>query len=206
VTDGRPPVAPVLVASRNELATAVDRVARRIEADHPEGFTAVAVLKSAVPFVADLVRRVNVPVRVEFLAIAPFDGATRRTRVVCDLDHPVVDEAVVVVTGLIDTGLTIDYLTRHLAHSRPRSVRVATVAHKPSRRLLPAAPDYVAVEAPDHFLVGYGLDFAGRYRNLADLWAVDGAALHRDPDRHVETFYRPEIEPARARRTRPVRR
>jgi hypoxanthine phosphoribosyltransferase len=178
-----------LVADRAELQRQVARVAGELARDHPNGLTLVAVLKSAVPFLADLVRHLSVPVHIEFVGVAPFDGNEKRARLVKDVERSVTDHSVVVVTGTYDTGLTVDFVSRHLAVSSPRSVRVATLADKPARRLLPTAPDYAALEVPDRFLIGYGLDYAGRYRNLSDLWAVDGALLADDPDRFVADLY-----------------
>ncbi|QXC61987.1 hypothetical protein KSP35_03970 [Aquihabitans sp. G128] len=106
-----------------------------------------------------------------------------------DLDHPIAGEAVVLVTGIVDTGFTADFLRRHLASFEPASVRVAALVDKPVRRILPLVPDYAALEAPDRFLIGYGLDHRGRYRNLRDLWTVDGGALQDDPDRYVPQLY-----------------
>lgn len=179
----------LLVADQAEIRRQVGRVADEIEADHPNGLTIVAVLKSSVMFLADVVRELTVPVHIEFIGIAPFDGHEKRARLVKDVERSVTDADVVVVTGTYDTGLTVDFISRHLASEGPRSVKVATLADKPARRLLPTTPDYAAFEAPDRFLLGYGLDYAGRYRNLSDLWAVDGATLVDEPDRHVAELY-----------------
>jgi hypoxanthine phosphoribosyltransferase len=186
---GRPDPDLLLVADRTEIRRQVSRVASEIRADHPEGLTVVAVLKSAVPFLADLVRELTVPVHIEFIGVAPFDGNEKRARLVKDVERSVADAAVVLVTGTFDTGLTVDFISRHLAAGNPRSVRVATLADKAARRLLPTAPDYAAFEAPDQFLLGYGLDYGGRYRNLRDLWAVDGTVLADRPDRFVDELY-----------------
>jgi hypoxanthine phosphoribosyltransferase len=180
---------PELLAGPADLAEAVGRVAAEIDADHPDGVTLVGVLKGSVIFLADLARRLTVPARVDMVALAPYDGTSARTRLVKDLDHPVDGDHVVLVTGIVDTGLTADFLLRHLRDIGPASVRVCTLADKPVRRLLPTTPDYAAVVAPDRFLLGYGLDYAGRYRNLDALWTVDGADLGDDPDRHVAQLY-----------------
>jgi hypoxanthine phosphoribosyltransferase len=168
-----PPVGADLLADRHEIRRGVDRVAAEISAAHPEGITAVGVLKGASVLLADLVRRLSVPCRIEFLAIAPFDGATARTRVVKDLDRSVRGESVVVVSGIVDTGLTADFVLRHLRGSEPASIELATLLDKRARRLLPVTVDHRVIDAPDRFAVGYGLDLRGRYRNLADLWAID---------------------------------
>lgn len=164
-------------------------MAAEISAAHPEGVTLVAVLKGSVVFLADLARRITVPARIDMVAVAPFDGSTGRTRVVKDLDHPIAGEAVVLVTGIVDTGLTADFLRRHLQSFEPASIRVATLVDKPVRRILPLVPDHAALTAPDRFVIGYGLDHRGRYRNLTDLWTVDGADLREDPDRFVGQLY-----------------
>lgn len=177
------------MADADEIARQVERVAAEMVRDHPDGLTLVAVLKSAVPFVADLARELTVPTHIEFIGVAPFDGNEKRARLVKDVERSVTDAEVVVVTGTFDTGLTVDFISRHLAASSPRSVKVATLADKPARRLLPTAPDYAAFEAPDRFLLGYGLDYAGRYRNLGGLWAVDGALLVEQPDRYIGQLY-----------------
>jgi hypoxanthine phosphoribosyltransferase len=172
-----------------QLAELSAEVATAISRDHPDGVTLVGVLKGSVPFLADLCRRVTVPTRIEFVALAPYDTAAGRTRVVTDLGAPVAGEGVVVVSGIVDTGFTTDFLLRHLRAGDPASLRVCTLADKRARRILPVPVDYAAFEAPDRFLIGYGLDFAGRYRNLRGLWAADGSALATDPDRHVTALY-----------------
>lgn len=180
---------PTLLAGPDDLARHVADLAAAISADHPDGVTLVGVLKGSVIFVSDLARKLTVPTRLEFLAVAPYDGAAGRTRVVKDLDQPVDGEHVVLVNGIIDTGLTADFLLRHLRDAGPASVRVCALADKRARRILPLDIDYAAIEAPDSFLLGYGLDYAGRYRNLRGLWAADGAALADDPDRYVAQLH-----------------
>lgn len=178
-----------LVADPSRLSVEVARVAGEISADHPDGVTLIGVLKGSVVFLADLARHVTVPTLVDFVAVTPYDGVSGRTRVAKDLDQSIRDRAVVMVTGVVDTGLTADFLLRHLRGAGPASVRVATLADKEARRLLPLVPDYVAVEAPDRFLIGYGLDHRSRYRNVPGLWGVDAAALADDPDRHLSALY-----------------
>ncbi len=180
---------PELLAGPAELAEATARVAAEIDADHPDGVTVVGVLKGSVVFLADLVRQLTVPARLDLVAVAPYDGTAGRTRVVKDLDQPIDGEAVVLVSGIVDTGLTADFLLRHVKAAGPASVRVATLADKRVRRIVPVTVDYAALDAPDHFLIGYGLDYRGRYRNLGGLWAVDGAELADDPDGHVAALY-----------------
>jgi hypoxanthine phosphoribosyltransferase len=186
-----PVAGPELLAGPAELAQHVHDLAAAISADHPQGVTLVGVLKGSVVFLSDLARALRVPARLEFLAVAPYDGAAGRTRVVKDLDDAIAGEHVVLVTGIVDTGLTVDFLLRHLADSEPASVRVCALADKRARRILPIEVHYRAITAPDAFLLGYGLDYAGRYRNLPGLWAADAAALADDPDRHLTELYQP---------------
>lgn len=169
-------------ADPSEIAEQVRRVAHEIDRDHPDGLTVVGVLKASTVFLADLVRHLTVPTRIEFVAVTAFDGTTARIRVAKDVDRPLDDEAVVLVTGTVDTGLTTDFLRRHLAAAHPTSLRVATLADKSTRRLIPEQVEYRAFTVPDTYLVGYGLDFRGRFRNLPGLWQADLAALHRSDD------------------------
>lgn len=169
-------------ASRDEIAAEVRRVAAAIDADHPDGLTVVGVLKASTVFLADLVRALTVPTTVEFVAVTSFDGDASRVRVAKDVERSLAGEAVLLVTGTVDTGLTTDFLRRHLTALHPASLRLATLADKSTRRLVPASVDYQAFHVPDTYLVGYGLDFRGRYRNLPDLWSADIDELHARPD------------------------
>lgn len=178
-----------LLADPSQLEVEVARVAGEISADHADGVTLVGVLKGSVVFLADLARHLTAPTLIDFVAVSPYDGVSGRTRVVKDLDQSITDRPVVVVTGVVDTGLTADFLVRHLRQAHPSSVRVATLADKVARRILPMAPDYVALAAPDRFLVGYGLDCGGWYRNVPGLWGADAAALADHPDRYVSSLY-----------------
>lgn len=186
-----PVAGPELLAGPTDLADHVAALAARISADHPDGVTLVGVLKGSVVFFSDLARQLTVPARLELLAVAPYDGAAGRTRVVKDLDRAVDGEHVVLVTGIVDTGLTADFLLRHLRDAGPASVRVCALVDKRARRIVPVPVDYVAIDAPDAFLLGYGLDYAGRYRNLPGLWTADGASLADDPDRYLDALYGP---------------
>ena len=182
---------PTLLATRAELESASERIAREISVDHPGGVTLVGVLKGSVIFLADVARHLSVPAEIELVAVSPFDGAAGRTRVVKDVDRSVADRSLVLVMGLMDTGFTADFLVRHLRALDPSSVQVAVLANKTARRILPIQAAYVGVEVPDRFVVGWGLDYRGRYRNVNGLWAVDGASLADDPDLHVGALYGP---------------
>lgn len=184
-----PSTSPVLIAGPQALDDQVRRVAAEISDAHPSGVTLAGLLKGSVLFLADLARAITVPCRIELLALAEFDGSTSRTRLLKGLDAPVVGADVMLVTAVVDTGLTVDFLRRHLVDQGAQQVHVATLADKPARRLLPSTPDHVAFVVPDTYLLGYGLDYRGRYRNLASLWGVDIGDLLADPDRHVDVLY-----------------
>jgi hypoxanthine phosphoribosyltransferase len=186
------------LASAQELDAIVASLAERISADHadvdhPDGVLMVGVLKGSVCFLADLVRRMTIPVSIDFLAVTPYAPGTGRVRLVKDLDEDAAGRAVVLVEDIVDTGLTLNFLRSELSRRRPASLSVATLVDRPVRRLLPVEVDYVGLEVPDLFVIGYGLDFAGRYRNLHGLWGADGLALAAEPDLHVMELYAPEF-------------
>lgn len=178
--------APRLVISAAELRLGVARMAAEISGDHPEGLVLVAVLKGSVPFVADLVRLITVPVEVDFLAISSYAPDSGRVRIVKDLEADVRGRDVVLVEDLIDTGLTLTYILRQLAERQPRRLRVCALLDKSVRRIVPTPVDYRGFDVADDFLIGYGLDFAERYRNLDCVVASDLDALRADPDAHIQ--------------------
>lgn len=184
--------APGLVASGEELAGIVAQLGSELSLAYPDGLVLVGVLKGAVVFLADLVRQIGVPVAVDFMAVAPYDGARGRTRLVKDLDSDVSGRAVVLVTAIVDTGLTAAYLLGQLRQRGAASVALCGLADKRARRIVPVAVDFVGLDAPDQFLLGYGLDFAGRYRNVPALYGVDSTLLAEDPDRFLLDLYDPD--------------
>ena len=140
--------APELVASAAEVSEAVARVGREISADHPEGVHLVAVLRASTIFVADLVRTMTVPASIDFVALAPFDGRRARTRLIKDLDRSIAGEPVVLVNAIVDTGLSADFLRRRIQAFEPSSLKVATLADKPARRIVRDGWRLVLTHAP----------------------------------------------------------
>jgi hypoxanthine phosphoribosyltransferase len=137
----------------------------------------VAVLKGAVVFLADLVRAVEGPLECDFIALSSYGTATRSSGIVKltqDLSASIEGRDVLVVEDIVDSGRTLDYLCRNLLTRHPRSLRVATLLDKASRREVPVTLDFVGFEIPDAFVVGYGLDYAGRYRNLPYVGVLEG--------------------------------
>lgn len=177
------------VISSSELRAAVARLAAEIAADHPSGVVLVAVLKGSIPFLADLVRRLEVPVEVDFLAVSAYAEGTGRVRLVKDLDIDINGRPVVLVEDIVDTGLTLTWLLGVLGARGPSSLRVCTLLDKAVRRIVPTPIDYVGFELADDFLLGYGLDFGEVYRNVDRVVAGDLEALAADRHAHVEELF-----------------
>jgi hypoxanthine phosphoribosyltransferase len=178
----------VLIGSEDLHAT-VRRLGAELSADYPDGVLLVAVLKGSVCFLADLVRTMTTPVEIEFLGISSYAPGTGRVRIVKDLQADVFGRDVVLVEDIVDTGLTLTYLLGELTQRSPRSLEVCTLLDKRQRRIVPTTIRYVGFEIGDEFALGYGLDFAERYRNLDRIVAGDVQALRIDPDAHVAELY-----------------
>jgi hypoxanthine phosphoribosyltransferase len=158
------------------LAARVEELAKRITADYAgETLVVLCVLKGSFVFAADLVRRLDLPVRLEFLGLRSYGDATKSSgavQITQDLTKPISGEHVLVVEDIVDTGLTLSYLLDLLQARGPKSVRVCALLHKPARKLKDVPIDYLGFTIPDVFVVGYGLDWAERYRNLPHIGVV----------------------------------
>jgi hypoxanthine phosphoribosyltransferase len=129
----------------------------------------VGVLKGAVFFLADLMRSIDIPVEVDFMAVASYGSATDSSgvvRILKDLDTPIEGRNVLIVEDIVDSGLTLQYLMRNLGARNPASLEVCALLTKPDRRKVDLPTRYVGFEIPDRFVIGYGLDYAERHRNL----------------------------------------
>jgi hypoxanthine phosphoribosyltransferase len=173
-----------MMAIQGELASAIEEVlideetlAQRIaelgaevSADYRgRDLLLVGVLKGAIFFIADLMRSIDVPCEIDFMAISSYGSATDSSgvvRILKDLDLPIEDRNVLVVEDIVDSGLTLSYLVRALKARSPASVEVCALLTKPDRRRIEVPCKYVGFEIPPRFVIGYGLDFAERYRNL----------------------------------------
>ena len=144
-----------------------------------------AVLKGSVPFLADLVRRLTILPVVDFLAISHYAPDTGRVRILKDLDVDVAGRDVVLVEDIVDTGLTLTYLLGELARRQPRSLEVCTLLDREVRRIVPTPIRFRGFPVGDEFVLGYGLDFAERYRNLDQVIVGDVGVLESDPDAYV---------------------
>ena len=165
----KPPIAEVLVGP-DELATRIDELAARITHDYQgKELLLVGVLKGAVFFMADLARRIELPVALDFMAVSSYGSSTDSSgvvRILKDLDLEIAGRHVLIVEDIIDSGLTLSYLLKNLRSRRPASLEICALLTKPSRRRIEIPCKYVGFEIPDKFVVGYGLDLAERFRTL----------------------------------------
>jgi hypoxanthine phosphoribosyltransferase len=163
----------------DQIARKVEQLAHRITLDYQgKPLTLIVILKGAYVFAADLVRHIDLPLQVDFMALSSYGPSSRSSGVVRiqkDLDHPIDGQHVVIVEDIVDTGLTLNYLFGHLKARGPQSVRICALLDKPDRRMVAVPVHYKGFEIPDAFVVGYGLDFAERYRNLPNI-----CVLHRE--------------------------
>jgi hypoxanthine phosphoribosyltransferase len=172
---------------REDIRRRIEELGRTITGDY-EGRAPVliSVLKGGSVFLADLIRSISLPLSIDYMSISRYGGAAEsmgRVRIVKDLEEDIGGRDVIVVEDIVDTGLTLGYLISVLESRDPASVQVCALLDKSARRIAPLEIRYRGFECPDVFVVGYGLDFRERYRNIPDLLAVhDIAALERSPD------------------------
>lgn len=161
-----------VILSREQIAERVRELGATISADYADAerpLLLVAVLRGATLFVADLARAIDGRVEIDFMAVTSYGSTTKSSgvvRILKDLDEDIEDRDVLVVEDILDTGLTLKYLLRNLASRKPRSLEVITLLAKEGKRRVPIDCKYVGFTVPDEFVVGYGLDYAERYRNL----------------------------------------
>jgi hypoxanthine phosphoribosyltransferase len=168
-----------VLIDQEQLQTRIDELAAAISADYKDTHPVlVCVLKGAVFFVADLVRRLPFDLEIEFMAVSSYGKATESSgvvRILKDLDTDIEGRHVLVVEDIIDSGQTLEYLIRSLRARNPASLEVVTLLSKPGRRTAELECRYTGFEIPNEFVVGYGLDYAEKYRNLPYLGVVDGS-------------------------------
>jgi hypoxanthine phosphoribosyltransferase len=177
-----------ILLSREQIAARVSELARQITADlSGKQVLFVGVLKGAAIFLSDLVRQVQLDATYDFIGVASYGNprgprqekvwdSIGEVRLTKDVEHSLRDKNVVLVEDILDTGLTLSFLKRLLLGHQPRRFCVAVLLDKPSRRKLAINADYVGFTIPDEFVVGYGLDYAEKYRNLPDIRVLPGVA------------------------------
>jgi len=165
--------------SRDRIAAKVTEIALRIGEDFAgEPVILIGVLKGAAIFLADLVRDIALDASFDFIAVSGYGGQRQHSgevKLVKDVDDSLADKNVVLVEDILDTGLTLTYLKNLLLTRGPKALKIAVLLDKPDRRIQPVVADYVGFEIPDEFVVGYGLDFAERYRNLRDICILESS-------------------------------
>jgi hypoxanthine phosphoribosyltransferase len=159
-----------ILVEEDRLAQRVRELAAEISRDYSGGdLLLVGVLKGAVFFLSDLMRHLEVPVEVDFMAVASYGSATKSSgvvRILKDLDAVIEGRDVLIVEDIVDSGLTLQYLLRNLAGRNPRTLEVCALLVKPERAKVELPTRYVGFEIPNRFAIGYGLDYSERYRNL----------------------------------------
>lgn len=166
-----------ILLSREQIAEAVGRIGQQITHDFAgESVVLIGVLKGACLFLSDLARQIALDATFDFIAVRSY-GSKKETggevQLIKDVTTPLRDLNVILVEDILDTGLTLTFLRKHMCAHQPRAFKIATLLDKPSRRVAPIQADYVGFQIPDKFVVGYGLDYAERYRNLPDICVVE---------------------------------
>ena len=181
---------PRVLLDPDALRARVEALASQIAADHPDGVVLVGVLKGALIFLADLARAVTgIEVELDFLAISRYAPDSGRVRILQDLAIDVAGRDVILVEDLVDTGLTLAYLLGHVRDRGPRQLDVCTLLDRAERRIVPLELRYRGIEVPgDAFLLGYGLHFQERYRNLPVVVTADRAPLTENPDAYLSLY------------------
>jgi hypoxanthine phosphoribosyltransferase len=162
-----------VLVSQEQIARRVAELGEQITRDYAgQSIIFVGVLKGASIFLSDLARQVKLDATFDFISVSSYGNAKRSSgevRLVKDVDKPLEGKNVIIVEDILDTGLTMSFLRKQFLNHHPKSLKIATLLDKISRRVTDVRGDYVGFEIPDEFVVGYGLDYAERYRNLPDV-------------------------------------
>ncbi|TET56033.1 MAG: hypoxanthine phosphoribosyltransferase [Dehalococcoidia bacterium] len=166
-----------ILISHDEIARAVDRLAREIGTDYEDKQPLlIGVLKGSFVFMADLIRQLDLPLEVEFVKVCSYGAeqeSSGRIKLVQRLSTPIKGRDVLVIEDIVDTGMTISFVLDYLRKKKPASLKVCALTDKPSRRKVSVCIDYLGFTLPDRFIVGYGLDLDQRFRNLPHIYAVE---------------------------------
>ena len=163
--------------TKEEIAERVARLAQQISTDYQGKCPLlVGILKGSFVFMADLIRLLQIPVEIDFISLSSYGSAkvtSGKVKVVQGLRFPVKGRDVLVIEDIVDTGLTVGFFMDYLRKKKPSSLKLCALFDKPSRRQTPISIDYIGFTVPDKFLVGYGLDYNERFRNLPDLCVME---------------------------------
>ena len=159
-----------VLLSEDEIREKVRELGGKITADYKNSnLMLVTELKGAVVFLADLMRQIDVPAEIDFMVVSSYGSGVKSSgvvKIVKDLDVPLAGKDILIVEDILDSGLTLSYIKELLESRGPRSIRIATLLDKPSRRKVDLQADYIGFSVPDEFVIGYGLDYDEKYRNL----------------------------------------
>lgn len=159
-----------VVLSQDRIRERIAELGAQIGEDYgDEPILMIAVLRGAAIFIADLSREIKSPIELDFMAVSSYGSSTKSSgvvRIIKDLDEDIEGRHVLVVEDILDTGLTLKYLLKNLASRKPKSLEVCTLLSKEGKQRVPISCKYIGFDVPDEFVVGYGLDYAERYRNL----------------------------------------
>ncbi|HEX8926287.1 MAG TPA: hypoxanthine phosphoribosyltransferase [Terriglobales bacterium] len=162
--------------TREEIAARVAEIGAQITRDYAgQAVTLIGVLKGAAIFLSDLSRNIKLDATFDFIAVSSYGNEKQNSgevKMMKDVDQSMEGKNVILVEDILDTGLTLTYLSRVLNAHHPKSLKIAALLDKVSRRVMPIKADYVGFQIPDEFVVGYGMDYAERYRNLPDICIV----------------------------------
>ena len=167
-----------VLLSEEEVDARIQQVAAKISKDYAgREIHLICVLKGGVFFTCELAKRITVPVSLDFMSVSSYGDDTKSSgvvKIVKDLDQPLIGKDVLIVEDIIDSGRTLSYLMKVLQERKPASMRLCTLLDKPDRRVKMVDVDYTGFNIPDEFVVGYGLDYAQKYRNLPFIGVVEG--------------------------------
>jgi hypoxanthine phosphoribosyltransferase len=155
----------------------VEELGTQIAADYSDkDLVVIGILKGAVLFMADLIKKIDIPLSIDFMAVSSYGKSTRSSgvvRILKDLDEEIEGKDVLIVEDIVDTGLTLKFLAENILSRNPKSLKVCCLLDKPSRRKVSVSVDYVGFEIPDEFVVGYGLDYAQKHRNIPYIGVIE---------------------------------
>src|SRR6202049_972080 len=189
-------IAEILI-SEEQLRSKVQELGAQITRDYwDKNLLLLGTLKGAVPFIADLARAIDLPLEIDYMAVSSYGNSTESSgvvRILKDLEGPVQQKNVLIVEDIVDSGQTLHYLMDVLRQRRPMSLRVCTLLDKGRERIKPVELDYTGFQIPDRFVVGYGLDYAQRYRNLPYIGILK-PSVYEDETARPETLHKSPAE------------
>lgn len=165
-----------ILFTEEELAAKVQELGQQISEDYAgKNLIVIGILKGSNIFMSDLIRKITIPLHIDFMVVSSYGDSTETSgvvRILKDLDHTIENTHVLIVEDIVDTGLTLHYLKDNLSRRNPLSLKICTLLDKPARRKSEIQIDYKGYEIPDEFIVGYGIDYAENYRNLPFVGAL----------------------------------